>query len=177
MEWSPQTQIDRFFTDGFAVFDGKRYDDILAPFIDNNLWAYEGGESNDYHPVLDVHMLDVAMTTVHYRLSVDIISHMFEEFTVEKRRVWEGVNHAASQWHNDYREGPNCFFLLYHSNMNNDGEVQFKAKNHEWTIYPYRGLLVLVNCENNFLHRASPSKQQRIISSFYFNIQHHHEYV
>lgn len=156
-----------FFNKGFQIFDGSKYaNQIDCSKIE---WIYEGGVNNDYHPSNNVEEINSFLLSIHYQIAMDILEGRVD-YTVEKRRLWEGVNKDATVWHNDLKEGPNCFFLLYHSDMMHDGFVHFRNRTQEFTVTPKKGLLVAVNCDTKFEHKATPSKQTRIISSYYFNI-------
>jgi len=161
--------IEKFTHDGFFITTGKEYHDIISPLLSDTIWIHEGGESNDYHPK-DIKIYNIILHQIHLYIAKNIVEPYFKDYTIEKRRIWEGVNNDATVWHNDLREGPNCFFLLYHSNMKDDGAIYFKTKNSEVKIYPTEGMLIGVNCKNNFLHRAEKSKNKRIVSSYFFNL-------
>jgi len=170
--------IEKFARDGFFITSGKEYHDTISPLLNDTIWIRE--EGNDYHPK-DMKIYNIILYQIHLQIATDIVEPYFKDYTIEKRRIWEGVNDNTTEWHNDLREpvrsnhnnlseGPNCFFLLYHSNMKDDGAIYFKTKNSEVKIYPTEGMLIGVNCKNNFLHRAEKSKNKRIISSYFFNI-------
>ena len=162
-------QFTDFYTKGFQVFDGTKYSQQID--ISNVNWEYEGGVGNDYHPSNNLDFLNFSLCTVHYQIALDIVESNVKEYTIDKRRIWEGVNPNAAEWHNDLREGPNCFFLLYHSNMLSDGLIHFRTNGQEWSLVPVNGLLVSVNCDLKFEHRAEPSKKQRVISAYCFNLK------
>lgn len=161
--------IEKFTHDGFFITTGKEYHNIISPLLSDTFWIHEGGKNNDYHPK-DIKIYNIILHQIHLQIAKDIVEPYFKDYTIEKRRIWEGVNTDATVWHNDLREGPNCFFLLYHSNMKDEGAIFFKTKNSEVKIYPTEGMLIGVNCKNNFLHRAEKSKNKRIVSSYFFNI-------
>lgn len=155
-----------FYNRGFQIFDGTKYTQYIdVPSIS---WEYEGGINNDYHPKDNKEFIDMCLLTIHCEILNDIVP----DAVVRKRRIWEGVNLDATDWHNDYREGPNCFFLLYFSNMDHDtgGAVCFRNSTEEWKIYPKVGTLVAVNCLNNFEHRAEKANCTRVVASFYFDL-------
>lgn len=157
-----------FFTQGFQIFDGSQYMHYID--VDSIQWQYEGGINNDYHPANDRDKIDSVLYAIHYQIALDIVEPSVKYYTIEKRRIWEGVNLDATAWHNDLKEGPNCFFLLYHSKMIDDGFVYFRNRREEWKILPEPGLLVAVNCLSDFEHKADVSSRQRVISSYYFNL-------
>jgi hypothetical protein len=133
-------------------------------------WEYEGGVNNDYHPKCNKDFYDTILWTIHNDISETYLKDV--EHTIDKRRLWLGVNYDATSWHNDLAEGPNCFFLLYFSDMRlyNEGAVWFRNEENEWRILPYPGLLVAVNCETKFQHRAEQTNKERVIASFAFNL-------
>jgi hypothetical protein len=157
---------DDFYTKGFQIFDGTKY----IEYIDTTsiVWEYEGGANNDYHPANNKDLINSCLLSMHYEILNDIVPNAI----IEKRRLWEGVNIEATHWHNDYKEGPNCFFLLYFTDMDNStkGAVYFRNTIEEHKIYPKKGMLVAVNCLNNFEHKAELANCTRIVASFYFNI-------
>jgi hypothetical protein len=166
MDLTVQMLTDEFYTNGFQVFDGKKYISHLD--FSQTEWEYEGGKNNDFHPKNNKDFIDSSLLTIHYEILTDIVPNA----TIRKRRLWEGVNADAFNWHNDYGEGPNCFFLLYFSDMNETrgGAVFFRNTKQEWKIYPQKGLLVAVNCLNNFQHKAEKANCERIVASFYFDL-------
>jgi hypothetical protein len=176
MDMKNQMRIDftDFFKNGFQIFDGSLYSNQID--VTNIDWEYEGGIHNDYHPSNNKEIINSILYSIHYQLATDIVEPNFENYTVDKRRMWEGVNLDATNWHNDLSEGPNCFFLLYHSEMIKDGFIHFRNKCEEFTVVPKPGVLIAVNCENGFEHRADKSKQQRVISSYCFNVKHNYSY-
>ena len=157
---------DDFYTKGFQVFDGTKY----TAYIDTSkiLWEYEGGINNDYHPANNKELINSCLLTTHYEISNDIVPTA----TIAKRRIWEGVNLDVTEWHNDYVEGPNCFCLLYFSDMDNGtaGAIYFRNKIKEYKVYPKKGTLIAINCLNNFEHKADIPNCERIVASFYFNL-------
>jgi hypothetical protein len=169
-------QINSYFTRGFAVFDGTECHKQLEPIISDTRWKYEGGINNDWHPDNNLDLYRVMLYSVHQYIATEIVENMFNSYIVDKRRIWEGVNLDATGWHNDIGEGPNCFFLLYHSLMETDGRIHFRNSLEQWEILPRPGLLVAVNCENNFEHRAEFSADQRIQSSYFFKVKHGWQY-
>jgi len=166
MDWICQMLTDDFYTKGFQIFDGAKYTAYID--VSEIIWEYEGGINNDYHPANNKELIDSCLLSMHYEILNDIIPTA----TIKKRRIWEGVNIDATQWHNDYVEGPNCFFLLYFSDMNPDtgGAVYFRNNKEEFKVYPKKGMLVAVNCLNNFEHKAEIPNCKRIVTSFYFDI-------
>ena len=166
MDLINQMLSNDFYENGFQVFDGIKYTKDLN--IDEIVWEYEGGINNDYHPANNKEYINSYLLTVHYQIFNDIVPNA----TIRKRRLWKGVNLDATNWHNDYREGPNCFFLLYYSNMdeNTNGAVYFRNKLEEWKLYPQKGMLVAVNCLNNFEHKAEIPNSKRVVASFYFDL-------
>ena len=157
-----------FYTKGFEVYDGSKY----LSWIDTSPieWEYEGGINNDYHPKNNKEFYNTILWTIHNDISETLLSGV--NHSIDKRRLWLGVNLDATKWHNDLEEGPNCFFLLYFSDMRkyDEGAVWFRNGEKEWRILPYPGLLVAVNCEKQFEHKAESTKQERIIASFAFNL-------
>lgn len=166
MDSKHQMLNDDFYNNGFQIFDGKKYTRHID--VSEIQWEYEGGLNNDYHPKNNADIIDAGLLAIHCEILDDIVPNA----VMRKRRIWEGVNLDATRWHNDYNEGPNCFFLLYFSNMDDttNGAVYFRNKIKEWKIYPKFGTLVAVNCLNNFEHRAEKSNRERIIASFYFDL-------
>lgn len=158
-----------FHKKGYQIFDGVKYFNQIN--IENIDWVYEGGVDNDYHPSKNLDEINSFLLNIHYQIAVDILEGNVKNYTIEKRRIWEGVNKDASIWHNDLKEGPNCFFLLYHSDMIDDGFIHFKNEDEEFTLVPKKGLLVAVNCDTKFQHKADFSKNKRIISSYFFNLE------
>lgn len=163
-----KTDLIDFHKNGFQIFDGSKYSDQLD--ISDIIWKYEGGIDNDYHPSNNVDEINSILLNIHFEIASDILDGNVKNYSIEKRRIWEGVNKDATVWHNDLKEGPNCFFLLYHSDMDQDGFVYFKNEFKEFTIIPKKGMLIAVNCDTRFLHRADISKKTRIISSYFFNL-------
>jgi hypothetical protein len=168
--------VNSYFTKGFAVFDGIMYHQQIEQIISDTTWEYEGGINNDWHPSNNLALYQAVLYSVHHSIAEGIAERMFDSYTMDRRRIWQGVNPDATGWHNDIGEGPNCFFLLYHNRMDSDGSVHFRNSTESWELKPYPGLLVAVNCENNFEHRADTSKQQRVQSSYYFRISHGYQY-
>lgn len=166
MDLKPQMLTDEFYVNGFQIFDGKKYTKYID--VSSIQWEYEGGVNNDYHPKDNQDFIDACLLTIHCEILNDIVPAA----EIRKRRIWEGVNLDATKWHNDYREGPNCFFLLYFSDMDptTNGAVHFRNAFNEWKIYPKTGTLVAVNCLNNFEHRAEKPNCTRVVASFYFDL-------
>jgi hypothetical protein len=158
-----------FYTKGFQVFDGSKYSQCLD--VSDVIWVNDGNKK-DRVPSNNVEYIERMMYALHHELGLDIISPIVKNYTVEKRGIWEGVNSEMSRsWHNDHAEGFNCFFLLYHSDMVDDGRVYFRNSTEEWSILPSSGTLVAINnTDIKFQHRAEPSKKQRIVSSYFFNL-------
>lgn len=156
-----------FYEKGFQIFDGSKYLEYID--IHSIEWEYEGGINNDYHPKNNKDFYETILYHIHMDISETFVP---EPHGVNKRRLWRGVNKDATVWHNDLREGPNCFFLLYFSDMRqyNEGAVWFRNGEKEWRIVPYPGLLVAVNCEKQFEHKAESTNKERIIASFAFNL-------
>lgn len=167
---SPAVVNSEFFTNGFQVFE---LPDLAAQLdLDRVVWRYEGGVDGDNHPVDSDGFLGTALYSLHQQITLQIIEPSFGDFEIDKRRLWEGVNKNASKWHNDGAEGPNCFFLLYFSDMSavGEGAIWFKCQDKEWKIHPKYGTLIAVNCESQFLHRAEQTKHTRILAGFCYNV-------
>ena len=166
MDLKNQMLNDDFYTKGFQIFDGTKYTELID--LSDVTWEYEGGVNNDYHTANNKEYYNIQLLNIHYELQNDIVSNSI----IRKRRLWEGVNLDATNWHNDYREGPNCFFLLYFSDMDEHkgGAVFFRNSFEEYKLYPQKGMLVAVNCLNNFQHKAEKSNCQRVVASFYFDL-------
>lgn len=169
-------RMHEYFTNGFQVFDGIEYHRQLEPLFETTEWEYEGGAENDYHPSTNKELFSAIMYNIHTQIADKFVEPNFLSYSIDKRRIWEGVNRDATQWHNDGAEGPTCFFLLYHSTMKDDGAIHFRNANQDWTFYPTPGMMIAVNSDNGFLHRADKSLQQRIISGYCFNVKHSHQY-
>jgi len=159
-----------FYTKGHQVFNEPELASQIP--IEQIQWMYEGDFGGDNHPSNNIGLLEAMLEHIHHQIELKYIAPYFEKYSVDKRRIWEGVNNDATSWHNDLNEGPNCFFLLYFSDMVDDGSIGFKNKNNEWFYYPKRGTMVAVNCAKQFLHKATKSAQKRVISSFCFNLDH-----
>ena len=164
-----------FYVNGFQLFDVSEL--ISDTHLENRIWEYEGGVNGDYHLSAEdpFYVLQNSwLLNIHFEISKRFVEPSYKNFTIEKRRLWEGVNDDATKWHNDLREGPNCFFLLYFSDLDTikEGAIHFKNSSDEWKIYPKRGLLAAVNCMPEFLHKADKTSCERIVSSFYFNLDH-----
>lgn len=166
MDLTGQMLTNDFYENGFEIFNGKKYSFFMD--VSQIEWEYEGGINNDYHSKNNREFIEKSLLTIHFSIQNDIVPNSI----IRKRRLWEGVNNDAVNWHNDYGEGPNCFFLLYFSDMNETtgGAVFFRNKFQEWKLYPQKGLLVAVNCLNNFEHKAEKANQERIVASFYFDL-------
>lgn len=166
---------EEFFENRFQIFDiSESVSDVQ---LNNRIWEYEGGINGDYHLSEQDSFYstqDSWLLSLHYEIAMQFVETSFSKYTIEKRRLWEGVNKDSSVWHNDLKEGPNCFFLLYFSNLEHlkEGAIYFKNKCQKWSFYPSVGKLLAVNCVPEFMHKADQTKHERIVASFYFNLDH-----
>lgn len=181
-------QINSYFTRGYAVFEGLEYhlDVVNSGLLETTRWVWTGEDDNDWYAENNQTEYDILLYNIHQKITDDIVSRMFTRYSVDKRKIWSGVNWEATEWHNDisrpnargvgHQSGTNCFFLLYHSLMETDGSVFFRNTVAEWELKPRPGLLVAVNCDNNYEHRADTSIRERIQSSYYFKVEHGWQY-
>jgi hypothetical protein len=162
--------IDVFLTKGYLVLDGTRYHRVLFPLLSTT--EFKNFTGDEFHPSTNQELINILLLQVHLELAADIVEKYFSRYEMGNRKVWESVNRGATVWHNDLADHTNTFFLLYHNDTSPEsgGAVSFRYNNIEEKIYPSAGTLVFFNQENNFQHRAENSKNQRIVSSYYFNI-------
>lgn len=161
-----------FFNKGYQVFDGQKYYDNLKSLLHTTKFDNYTGDEN--HPSNNKDLIEILLLQNHLQIAEDIIEKYFSNYEIGRRMIWESVNKKAMLWHNDLNDHTNTFFLLYHNDTNSNigGSVNFRYKNIEEKIYPKAGTLIFFNCLNNFEHKAENSKQQRIVSSYYFNINY-----
>lgn len=163
-----------FYTKGYQIFDGRHLAKQIP--IDDIIWQREDFEDGDNHPANDLEVIDLLLKSIHQQIALEFVSPYYSDYSIDKRRIWEGVNNGATAWHNDLNEGPNCFFLLYFTDLTQlkQGAIHFKTSDTsiEWSHYPTVGMLVAVNCAETMLHRADQTDHKRVIASFCFNINH-----
>jgi len=106
----------------------------------------------------------------------------FEVF--DRKKYISYINVSEIEWeyegglNNDYHPKNNKEFidkclLTIHYEIQNDivpQSIMRKRRIWEGVNYPQKGLLVAVNCLNNFQHKAEKSNCKRIVSSFYFDL-------
>lgn len=170
------TTLDNFFSKGFQIFDGKKYHDQLFPLLGTT--KFENFTGDEYHPSENIELIEILLLQIHLEIASDIVENFFQQYTILHRKTWESVNKKATNWHNDFKDHSNTFFLLYHNQTSEatGGAVYFRYNGIEEKIYPKPGTLIFFNSENGYEHKAENSTSQRIVSSFYFDIPNNYVY-
>lgn len=168
--------LEDFFTKGFQIFNGQPYYDSLQSTVAETKFDYFTGD--EYHASHNQDLLDMILLENHLLIAQDIVEKYFTKYSIGRRMIWESVNRRAMLWHNDLADHTNTFFLLYHNDTSEilGGAVCFRYNGIEEKIYPRAGDLIFFNSLNNFEHKAENSSQQRVVSSYYFDIDHGYVY-
>lgn len=168
--------IENFYNKGFYVFDGSKYYQTLQSVVSET--KFDDFTGDEYHPSSNQELLNILLLQTHLELARDIIEKYFDNYEMGNRKIWESVNQRATLWHNDLADHTNTFFLLYHNDTSEEtgGRISLRYNGVEEHIYPKAGMLILFNQENNFLHKVENSKYQRVVSSYYFNINLRYDY-
>ena len=127
--------------------------------------------------------LEYFLYTIHQEIGLNIVEKSFNEYSVERRNIWRGVNKYLCDWHTDAYEKQmynpkekyyNAIFLLYFNDMKKikEGSICFKkiSTDEEWEIFPEPGTLICFSCAEDFLHRPTVTQHPRIVCSFRFNL-------
>jgi hypothetical protein len=116
--------------------------------------------------------LNSSLFFIHNYLAQKYVAPYASEYSVLHRTIWEGLSLSTDFWHNDWSDGYNLFFLLYFTNMNNEGALWIRNQDGEKRIVPKAGTLVAVNnVKNNYWdHKAESSKNKRVAANFRFNV-------
>lgn len=172
---------DDYFRKGFQVFDDAELANSIP--LDIISWEYESGPNSDKVPIVKEPLfLEAVLYNIHEQIGIKYVSKY--SYELDRRRLWDGVNSDATQWHNDKKwEDQNnrkvtcdCVFLMYHTTIP-DGAVCFKNNDGITEILPRAGLLIAVNNERfDCLHRGTPSEHARIISTYGFKVKHNYNY-
>lgn len=166
MSWTEE-QKESFFKKGFAIFEETQLCDFIGDHFDlpNRQERLRDNFAKDLTPEIAARMHTASMF-----LREKYVSHLFPDNEFKKFGLWEGVDMDSTQWHNDFFEGMNCFFLLYFNDMCEEtgGSIEFRWPGGEETHYPKRGMCVLLNQQIDFFHRATKATIDRYLASFDF---------
>lgn len=170
------SDLHDFFTKGFQIFDGKPYYDALQSTVELTNFDFFTGD--EYHASSNQELLDMILLENHLLIAQDIVEKYFKTYDIGRRMIWESVNRRAMSWHNDLADHTNTFFLLYHNDTSETigGAINFRYNGIEEKVYPQAGNLIFFNSLNNFEHKAENSSQRRVVSSYYFEIDHGYVY-
>jgi hypothetical protein len=187
-----QNKLTTFFQNGFQIFDGSKYiKNFDDEFLNSLNWKNNAEEKKGLSNIIEygnyspekTPELNMLMYLTHQEIALDIVQDSVEDYSIEKRTIWKGVNKYLCHWHTDAFENQilnpkekyyNAFFLLYFNDMEKikEGSISFKKidTNEEWKIYPKPGTLIAVSCGRNFLHKPEMTDHLRVVCSFFFNL-------
>ena len=115
--------------------------------------------------------LQAELSFLHWKFALELVAPVFGEYKFLKNEIWQGVSPNALDWHCDFEEGHNLVFLLYFSDLKDDGALWVKAPNGEPSrLVPRKGMLVMLNNFPGYLHKAETTVAPRIIADFRFKV-------
>jgi hypothetical protein len=123
--------------------------------------------------------IDKALILTSNLLGNNIVSLIDNDYKEGYKYIWNGTELSICRWHNDLKEGPNIFFLLYLTDMNPEcgGEIEFRSthtKEVTGSILPKKYDVVIGSQELDWEHRVGAFKcgpMERITCNFGFYVK------
>jgi hypothetical protein len=166
-------------TKGHYKFSDKSFFVYLEKALENVVW--EPPEEDDpYFFTTDItREIQKSLDDTANLISDKIVSLIDSSHTQGYKYIWNGTEFSICRWHNDLKEGPNLFFLLYLTDMNPDcgGEIEFRSahtKEVTGSILPKKYDIVIGSQELDWEHQVGAFKcgpMERITCNFGFYVK------
>lgn len=165
-------------TKGHYKFNDKSFFLHLETALENVVW--DKPEKNDpYFFTTEItNKINQALDETANLIADRIVSKIDPHNTQGYKYIWNGTELSICRWHNDLKEGPNLFFLLYLTDMDPDcgGEIEFRSthtKEVTGSILPKKYDVVIGSQELDWEHQVGVFKcgpMERITCNFGFYV-------
>jgi hypothetical protein len=157
-----------FFTKGFCFIENSGLTNYFGNIDNYNIKdSFDMGDEpklGDNPTELNEILLQVREKIVHEHLT-----KIFKNYTPLSYFIWDKVDSVTSDWHTDNQD---CSFLLYFDDTDEftGGALSVKDYQNEYKIYPKKDMLIWLNQNKKFLHKAENSNKKRRLAIFQFNL-------
>jgi hypothetical protein len=163
---------------GHTHFNNKEDFIFLEDVIENISWIQDKEEN--YRYIKNDKKIDSALHNTMDLLGRKYVSIIDKNYKMGYKSIWNGTESSSCVWHNDLKEGPNLFFLLYYTDVdpNCGGEIEFRrteTKQVTGSITPKKYDIVMGSQELCWEHRVGHFKcagMERITANFGFYINY-----
>jgi hypothetical protein len=171
-----------FIMKGHSVFYCKEDFVYIEKTLEDVEWIQDEEKCFRYH--LQNDLVDPALEKTQLILGKKYVSSVDKNYKLGYRSLWNGTEISSCSWHNDLMEGPNLFFLMYLTRLeeNVGGEIQFRhsaTKEITGSILPQKYKIVVGSQELKWEHRVVPfkyDKMERITANFGFYVNYESAY-
>lgn len=152
---------------------------FLIPAIKNITWNTPTKEEPYYFATDMTVEIEDALENTSRLIGETIVSLIDKEYKSGYNHIWNGTEHDLCEWHNDLREGPNLFLILYMSDIDSScgGEIEFRSsvtKNITGSILPKKYDIIIGSQELSWEHQVGKFKcgpMERITCNFGYYIK------
>jgi hypothetical protein len=163
---------------GHTHFNSKEDFEYLIGVIEKIEWIQDKEEN--YRYIKDSTEINSALISTMKLLGEKYVSIIDNDYKLGYNSIWNGTEISSCEWHNDLKEGPNLFFLLYYTDINEGcgGEIEFRrseTKQITGSITPKKYDVVMGSQELQWEHRVGHFKcpgMERITANFGFYVNY-----
>jgi hypothetical protein len=152
-------------TKGYDILDGSSFTDVICADSIEFDWLPTNIEEKS--PLGDTTTLNQKLSIIHYAIGEKFLKPY--SYILRTKMIWESPGISAKNWHSDYQERANVFFLLYFNDMtlSNDGALLIRNNCGDHRIVPTPGMLVAMeNTNPDWQHRVEDTKSRRVTAYF-----------
>jgi hypothetical protein len=165
-------------TKGHYKFNDKSFFIYLEKALESVVWGKPQDDDPYFFTTEITDEINIALSKTANTIDDKIVSKIDPDNKQGYKYIWNGTEFSICRWHNDLKEGPNLFFLLYLTDMNPDcgGEIEFRSahtKEVTGSILPQKYDIVIGSQELDWEHQVSPflcGPMERITCNFGFYI-------
>jgi len=165
------------YTKGFCCFNNSSVFEPLESIIDQIIW-YANPDKKTVMYTEKNEILQNALDDTLIMLSNQYVKNISPVYSAGYTDMWNGVDDGTDKWHNDGREGPNLFFILYFNSMDKDigGGIGFRetqCQKETGFIWPKKYDILIGSQRPQYQHKVEPLHKpvERIVANFGFYVE------
>ena len=169
--------IEDFFTKGFTYTNDSEVFKPIESVFDHIVWYKNPAKQDVLYTEKNKHLQQALDSTMNL-LGEKYVSMLSPKFSTGYCDMWNGVDDGTDKWHNDGREGPNLFFILYFNSMNESigGGIGFRetqTKKQTGFIWPQKYDVLMGSQRPQYEHLVEHLNKpiERTVANFGFSVE------
>ncbi len=166
-------------TKGHHKIQDKSFFVYLEKALENVIWDKPEEDDPYFFTTEITDEISEALNKTADMIGERIVSLIDKDHVQGYKFIWNGTELSICRWHNDLKEGPNLFFLLYLTDMNAEcgGEIEFRSthtKEVTGSILPQKYDLIIGSQELDWEHQVGVFKcgpMERITCNFGYYVK------